>query len=147
MPVAASSASPAARLFVERDQVEIGGTLGHRLERLAVEAERRAHPEAIDRIGQQQHLDVARLVAFELRARRRLRRILGGEIIDRRLVRLEAGDIVLERDGLALGRAEARDLEELVAPLHVLIEAFLDDRAEGVPDLGEALGHRSRRIS
>ena len=36
-------------------------------------------------------------------------------------------------------RGEAGDLEQGVAPLGVLVEAFLDDRAEILPDLGELL--------
>ena len=46
---------------------EFGRALRHRLERLAFEVRRDRHPEAVDRVGQQQHLDAARPEAFELR--------------------------------------------------------------------------------
>ena len=39
-------------------------------------------------------------------------------------------------------RDEAGDLEHAVAALRVFVQAFLDDRAEVLPDLGELLGLR-----
>ncbi len=135
MAVAASVASLSAGVVLQRDQIEIGRPLRHRFERLAVKAHGRAHPEGINRIGKQQHFDIARLVALKLRAGRRLHRVLAGEIIDRRLVLLQARDIVLQANRSVLGCPEAGELKQLVAVLHVLIEPFLDHRAEDLPHL------------
>ena len=111
----------------------------HRFKRLAIKTQRRPHPEAVDRVGQQQHLDIARLVAFELRAGFGLGGILGGEIVDGGLVFLQARDIVLEAHPAALGGLEAGDVIELVAALHVFIEALFQNRPEDLPDLLEIL--------
>ena len=48
--------------------VEIGLAARHRFENVGLVLAERGHPEIIDRIGQQQHLDLARAEAFELRA-------------------------------------------------------------------------------
>ncbi len=67
-------------------------------------------------------------------------RAVAGEIVDLGLVRLQVGDIVLQRALLSGGRREARQRQQLLAALEILVDAFLDHRAEGVPDLGEGLG-------
>ena len=111
-----------------------------RLERLAVEAERRAHPECVDRVGQDQDLDAAAGEAFQVRAGEDRVGILAERVVDRRLVRPQRGDVVGEAPPFLrrLAGLEAGDLVELVAPLGVLVEALLDDRAEGLPGLLEA---------
>ena len=48
------------RALDKRDRLDVGRALAHRLERLALEARRGRHPEGVDRIGEQQHLDPAR---------------------------------------------------------------------------------------
>ena len=53
--------------------------MGHRLERLAVEADPRHDPEAVDRIGQQQHLDAAGAKTFEVRRGFKPRQIVAGQ--------------------------------------------------------------------
>jgi hypothetical protein len=50
--------------------INIGGPLRDRFERLALVTQRRLHPESVNGIGQQQDLDAARLEAFQMRARR-----------------------------------------------------------------------------
>ena len=51
----------------QRDQREIRRALGRRAERLAVERRIVGDPEAVDDVGQQQHLDAAGAEAFEMR--------------------------------------------------------------------------------
>ena len=99
--------------FGKRDQAEIGKALRHRLERLAVEIHARGGPEAVDMIGEQQHLDPARAEALELRRRGEPVEIGPERVIDRGLVVLEAGGIVLERTPFAVrgGRLEACEAE------------------------------------
>ncbi len=68
--------------------------------------------------------------------------IVAEEIIDRRLVRPQRGDIVGERAPAVADRGrgrKARELEELVAPLGILVEPFLQYGAEILPDLLERL--------
>ena len=101
--IAASSAaglslSFSPELVVEqRDQTEIDVALAQRFQRLAAEIERRRGPERVDRIGQQQHLDAARLGRFELRVRLQALDAVADQIIDLGLVRLEVLDILLQR--------------------------------------------------
>ena len=123
----------------ERDRLDVGGALAHRLERLAVESRRRRHPEGVDRVCQQQHFDAARLEPFELRARGEALGVIAGQVKDRRLVLAQRGDILGQRPvGRRMGGGyEAGDLEQAVAALGVLVQAFLDHRAEMLPHLGE----------
>ena len=110
----------------ERDRLDVGRALAHRLERLAVEARGRRHPERVDRIGEQQDFDAARLETLELRARREALGVVAGEIEDRRLVLAQRGDIVGER-AVAVGMRggdEAGDLEQAVAALGILVQAL-----------------------
>ena len=62
------SAGFAVLLLLGRDLVEIGAAARHRFERMVLVLADRGHPELVDRIGQQQHLDAAGAEAFELRA-------------------------------------------------------------------------------
>src|SRR5262249_51797843 len=80
----------------DRNFVEIGGTLRHRLKRLAVIAERRAYPEGVDRIGQDQDLDAAPGEALELRAGEDRLPVVAERVVDRGLVGTERGDVVRE---------------------------------------------------
>ena len=125
----------------ERNRLDVGGALADRLERLALEAGRGRNPERVDGIGEQQHLDASRAKTFELRARGQALGVLAGEVVDRGLVLAQVLDIIGERAVAVgmLGRYEARDLVQRVAPLRVLVKAFLDDGAEMLPDLGEFL--------
>ena len=129
-------------LFVdERDQAEIDFALAQRLERLAFEFLRHRRPEGIDRIGQQQHLDAARLRGLELGIGLQTVEAVAHQIVDLRLVGLQVGHILLDRARRVAGRrGETRETEQLGAPLLVLVESFLEDRAEGLPDLAERLG-------
>ena len=81
----------------ERDRLDVGRALAHRLERLAVESRRGRHPERVDRVGEQQHLDAARLEPFELRARGEPLGVVAGQVIDRRLVLAQSRDILRQR--------------------------------------------------
>ena len=65
---AAGSALSASGLLSRRlDLVEIGRAARHRAEWVLLVFAKRRHPELVDRIGQQQHLDAAGAEAFELR--------------------------------------------------------------------------------
>ena len=72
---------------------------------------------------------------------------LADEIVDLGLVGLQVGHVLLERAQAALARrrGEARERQQLVAALVVLVEALLQHRAEGVPDLAIGLGVLVRR--
>ena len=65
---------------------------------------------------------------------------VAGQKVHLGLVGLQVRDILLQRALLARGRGEARQRQQFLAPLKVLVEAFLDDRAERVPDPREILG-------
>lgn len=68
-------------------------------------------------------------------------RPLAHEIVDLGLVGLQVGDIVLERaQGIAMGRGEARQPQQLAAAFPILVEPLLEDRTESGPDLGIGLG-------
>ena len=53
--------------------------------------DRRLHPERVDGVGQQQHLDAARPEAFQMRAGLQPRGVVAHEVPDRRLVRAQSG--------------------------------------------------------
>ena len=58
---------------------------------------------------------------------------------------LERGDVILQAAPL-IGRRrglEARELEQRIAALEILVDAFLEHRAEHVPDLGVGRGSLS----
>jgi hypothetical protein len=68
------------------------------------------------------------------------RDVVAGEVVDRGLVLLERADVVLEappavarRRRLEAGEGEG---EEGIAAFEVLVDAFLEDGAEMLPDLG-----------
>ena len=95
------------------------------LQRLALEVLRHRGPERIDRIGQQQHLDAARARRLELRIGLQPLGAVADEVIDLGLVGLEVGDVLLERARrIAGGRGEAREREQLAAPLVILVDAL-----------------------
>jgi hypothetical protein len=121
--------------------------LAQRLERLALEARRHHGPERVDRIAQQQHLDAARARRFELRLDFSRSALSPARIVDLGLVRLEVRDILLERAAGAGRGVEAREREQLLALLEVLVDAFLQHRAERLPDLAEASASFSARLS
>ena len=125
------------RLVDARDQVEIEIALAQRLQRLALELRRHRGPEGVDGIGQQQHLDAARGCRLEPRIGLQPLDAVADEIVDLGLVRLEIGDDLLQRTLLARRRGEARQGQQLFAPLEILVDAFLEDRTEPVPDLGK----------
>ncbi len=130
----------------ERDQAEVDIALAQRAQRLAFELLRHGRPEGIDRIGQQQHFDATGARRLELGIGFQPLRALAHEIVDLRLVGLEVGDVVLERARAVTGRRrEARQGEQLAAALVVFVESFLEDRAEGIPDLDPGLGLLGRR--
>ena len=126
---------------------EIDVALAQRPQRLAVEVLRHHRPEGVDRIGQQQDLDAARPRRLELGIGFQPLDALAHEIVDLGLVGLEVGDILLERAQatFARRRGEARERQELAAALVILVQALLQHRAEGVPDLGVGLGVLVRR--
>jgi hypothetical protein len=64
-----------------RNLREVRRALRHRLERLTFEGRRRRHPEAVDGIGQQQHLDAAGAEAFEIRRGFEPSNVVPGEVI------------------------------------------------------------------
>ena len=70
---------------------------------------------------------------------------VAGEVIDLGLVGLEVLDILLQRAFFARRRGEARQRQQFLAPLVILPDAFLDDRAERVPDFGDTLPAPFRR--
>src|SRR5271165_2006117 len=127
------------RTLDERDRLDVGCALAHRLERLAVVSGAGRDPEGVDGVGEQQHFDAAGAKTFELRARGEALRIVAGEVIDRRLVVAQICDILCESPvaGRMSGRSESGHLGQAVAPLRVLIEALLDHAAEMLPHLGE----------
>ena len=125
------------RFLLERNGLYVGRALGHRLEWLAVEANRRRHPKGIDRIRQQQNFDASRPETFKLRTCGQMGEILAEKIIDRRLVRLQAFHIVLEAPAARrIGRGrKARQIKQGVAFFGVLIKPFLEDATKVLPDL------------
>ena len=70
-------------------------------------------PEAVDRIGQQQHLDAAGAESFQMRRGLEAVDVVAREVVDRGLVLLERADIVLQappahrRTAVVLKRARA----------------------------------------
>ncbi len=56
-----------AQLLARCHAVQVGSTLGHAADRLALERGEAVGPEGVDRVGQQQHLDAAGAKALELR--------------------------------------------------------------------------------
>src|SRR5437016_3970244 len=128
-------------LVVERrHQAEIDITLAQGLERLAVEVELRRGPERIDRVAEQQHLDAARAGSFELGIGFEPLRAFADQIIDLGLIFFQIGDVLLERTRLAGRCVEARERQQLVTLLEILVDTFLEYRAEGFPDLAEFFG-------
>src|SRR5439155_3774860 len=91
-------------------------------------------PERVDRIGQQQHLDATRSRRFQLRIRLQPLDAVADQIVHLGLVGLEIFDILLQRALVARRGGEARQRQQLFAALVILVDAFLDDRAESVPD-------------
>ena len=92
-------------LFLEeRNGRQIHLALADRAERLAVVADGPHHPEAVHRVGQEQHLDAARAKTFEERARFETGQVLARQIIDLGLVGPHVGDIVLEAAPALAGR-------------------------------------------
>src|SRR4029079_15101066 len=59
--------------------------------------------------------------------------------VDFGLVGLQIRDVLLERALFARRRGEPRERQKFLAPLEIFVDAFLYDRAESIPDLGEAL--------
>ena len=102
------------------------------------------HDPFVEAVGQEQHLDAAFLERFEVRVVPCRRRRLGDEIIDRVLIGLGLGEIVLEAARLLvagrLRRAEAHELGEPVAIREVFDEPLLQQRSELAPELGVLLG-------
>ena len=108
---------------------------GQRAEALALVLGHARQPELVDRIGQQQHLDALGAAGLELRARAQRLEALAADRVDRVLAGLHARDVVGEADPAVLGgAAEARELEQALALLVVLVEALLEHRAELVPE-------------
>ena len=70
----------------QRDQRQVRGPLRDRLERLALVIDARRDPEAVDRIGQEQHLDATRPKALQLGRGLQPREIGAGHVVDRGLV-------------------------------------------------------------
>ena len=128
-----------ALLALRLDLRQIGAAPGHRLERLVLVLRDRRHPELVDRVGQQQHLDAAGPEALELRRGLDRLQIVAGDGVDRLLAVLHALQ-VFGQAGPALtvvmGAAETQQRENLFAVLVVLIGAFLQHRAELGPELG-----------
>ena len=122
----------------QRDQAQIGQTLRHRLERLALPIGPSANPEVVDLIGEQQHLDPARAEPLQLRRGLQPRQIRTSGIIHRRLVLAEG--IVLQRAPIvAGGAAEPRQPQQRLAPRIVLVQPLLQHRAKGIPELHVSL--------
>ena len=65
---------------------------------------------------------------------------LADQVVDRGLIGLQVGDVLLEAsaDRRLLRGRKARQRQQLVAPLVILVDALLEDAAERLPDLGEA---------
>ena len=80
----------------QRDFRQVGRALRHRLKRLAVKLRRTHHPEAVDRISEQNNLDPARPETFELRRGFQPGAIVSGHVEDRLLPFLHRRDIVGE---------------------------------------------------
>ena len=123
--------------FGQRDQAEIRRALRHRLERLAVQINASVHPKAVHLIGQQQHLDAPRAEPLQLRRGGDTVKIGAGGIIDRGLVVLHPRDIIGQRTPFpARGGLEPGQPQQGLTPLEILIQAFLQHRAKGLPYFG-----------
>ncbi len=123
----------------ERNEAEVHIALAQRTQRLAAEVKRRRGPQRIDVVRQQQHLDTAGRGGLELRVRLQPLQAFTDQIINLGLVRLEVVDILLQRPRLAHRGGEARKPEQLFTPLAVFPDAFLEHRAERIPDFRERL--------
>lgn len=88
--------APALTIHYRLHLVEIGDALGDGHERLPIIAKGCAHPEGINRICQQQHFNVARLVTFKLWTGGSLQGIFRRQVIDRRLVFFQSRHIVAQ---------------------------------------------------
>ena len=105
-----------------RDLDEIDAAAGRRFERLFLIGIDRRHPEFVDRVGHQQHLDPARPKAFELRAFFDDLEIVAVDRIDRVLSRPHRRDVFVERDEpVARRRAEPGERQQLIALFAVLV--------------------------
>ena len=79
--------------------------------------------------------------SFQLRVRFQTLRAVADEVVDGGLVRFQVGHVLLERARAARCRGrKSGQRQQLVAPLVILVQPLLDDAAERLPDLAEALG-------
>src|SRR5258708_2981483 len=123
-------------ILVEQwNEVEVEIALAERLQRLALEIEPRRGPERVDRIGEQQYLDAAGRRRFQPGIRLQPLDAVAGQKIHLGLIGLQVRDILLQRPLLARRGGEPRQRQQFLAPLKILVDAFLDDRAETIPDL------------
>ena len=92
-------------------------------------------------IGEEQHFDPAGAGGFELRIGLEAGDAVADEVIDFRLVRLEIGEIFLERaERVTMGGGEAGERQEIVLALAILVEPFLEGGAECLPDFEIGFG-------
>ena len=128
-----------------RDLVEIRAAARRRFERLVLVAADRRHPELVDRVGHQQDFDAAGAEAFELRALLDDVEAVAGDRVDRLLALFHRRKVVVERkEAVARRGAKAREPQERVLLLSVLIQPLLQHGAEIVPKLGVFAGRFAR---
>ncbi len=118
-------------------------TLGHRLQRMALELAQVVHQPLVDGVREQQHL--AALLPEHLQVRAAPRRLpgVGDVVVDGLLSLLHARDVVGQRDpllrSLQLGAGKAQQLRDALAVVGVLDHPLLEHPAEVVPEGGVLL--------
>src|SRR3546814_1822409 len=99
-------------------------------------------PEAVDLVGEQQHLDAAGAEPLQLRGGGEAVEIGAGGVVGGGLVVLDRLHIVLERaPALPSGGFEAGEAEQRLPPGEILVQPFLQDGAEIVPELQIGRAH------
>src|SRR5690606_33334715 len=122
-------------LVDQRNGGQVHLALAEGAERLALECQAQRRPEVVNSVREEQHLDTAGAGGLELRATCQPADIVASEEIDLVLVRPEVGDVVGERaPAVSGGAAEPGQLQKLLLPADVLVDALFQDRSESLEE-------------